>query len=127
VISKNVLLDSSVWIEILSDGPLVEACKKELAASTVIVPTVVIYEVYKKITSSTSEDRGLSAIALLSQYMVTDLSSEIALHAADLSLLHKLGMADSLVLAHAQQSHAKLVTLDNDFAKIENVQVIRRS
>lgn len=125
--SPSVLFDSSAWLELLGQGPLSKFCKKELdRAETVHVPTLVLYEVYKKIHLSVSEDQALSAVSLLSQYKVIELTSEIALTAAQLSLQWKLGMADSLILAHAQSAGASLITLDNDFAGIEGVQVIRK-
>jgi toxin FitB len=123
---KSVVLDSSVWIEMLNDGPLGSACAKELnAAQKVIVPTVVLYEVYRKVAQSRSEDQALSVTALLSQHEVSELSREVALAAADISIQKGLGMADSLVLAHAQQKGATLVTLDNDFAGLAGARVLR--
>lgn len=123
---RNVVLDSSVWIEILNNGPRANACTKELrSAQTVFVPTLVIFEVYKKIATAKSEDSALSAVALLSQCEVSDLTREVALAAADLAIQRKLAMADSLVLAHAQQQGATLVTLDNDFSGIPGARVIR--
>lgn len=126
--SRAVVLDSSVWIDLLGNGASVKACQRELnAANLVIVPTLVLYEVYRKIASSTSEDRALSAIAFLTQHTITDLSQEVALTAADLSIQHKLAMADSFVLAHAHIAGALLVTLDNDFAGLPGTKVLRRN
>lgn len=125
--SKAIVLDSSVWIEILGEGPLFKQCTKELkTATTVFVPTLVFFEVYRKITTSTTEDRALSGIALLSQYTVVELTKSIALTAADLSMQYKLGMADSMVLAHAQYEGAILITLDNDFHHIPHAKVLRK-
>ncbi len=124
--SATVLLDSSVWIELLCSGSLEKPARVFFAkASKVIVPTIVQYEVYRKITSLVSDDRALSAIALLNQQAVIPLTTEVSLLAADLSLEHKLGMADSLILAHSQVAQAKLITLDNDFASISGVHIIR--
>jgi toxin FitB len=124
--SASVLLDSSAWIEIFGQGPLLQACQKELrSASVVCVPTIVLFEVYRKIAQQVSEDSALSAIAVLTQNSVEDLTQEIALSGADLSLTHQLPMADSLILAHALRSGSTLVTLDNDFSSIPGVKVIR--
>ena len=49
------------------------------------------------------------------------LTDELALVAADLSLAHKLPMADSIVLATAQAHGADVVTSDADFADIPGV------
>ena len=124
--SRALVLDSSVWIEIFNGGPIAGTCMKELkGAARVYVPTLVLFEVYKKVTASRSEDQALSAVATLSQYEVCDMTREIALAAADLSLQKKLGMADSLILAHTYQVGAELLTLDNDFAGIPNTQILR--
>lgn len=121
-----MVLDSSCWIELLRSGPLSESCGKELArAKTVIVPTLVLYEVYKKVAKQAGEDRGLSVVAMLSQYQVADLTRDVSLLAADLSLQNQLAMADSIVLAHAQAALATLITLDNDFAGIKGVRILR--
>lgn len=125
--SSCAVLDSSVWIEILNQGPLVNECTQALKSSDrIIVPTLVLFEVYKKITASRSEDQALSAIAFLSQYEVADMTREVALAAADLSLQRSLAMADSIVLAHAHQCGATLVTLDNDFVGVSEASVLRR-
>jgi toxin FitB len=92
-----------------------------------IVPTLVLYEVYRKISTSISEDQALSVVALMSQQKVMDLTRDVALGAADLSIQYKLPIADSLILAHARHENALLVTLDNDFAKIDGVKVLRKS
>ena len=73
-----------------------------------------------------SEDQALSAIAFMSQHKVVDLTREVSLAAADLSIARKLYMADSLVLAHAQLENATLVTLDNDFVGLPNTKILRK-
>jgi len=127
VSSGSVVLDSSVWIEIFNNGALSKTCMKELKnASRVYVPTLVLFEVYKKIAMSRSEDQALSAVAVLSQHEVVDMCREIALTAADISIQSELPMADSIVLAHARQTDAVLLTLDNDFHGIPGARVIRK-
>lgn len=124
--SKTILLDSSTWIEIFGVGKHAAICETERKkAQTIIVPTIVIFEVYKKIQSVLSEDKALLATAVLNEFQVENLTQEVALTAADLSIEHSLGMADAMVLAHAKLSQAKMITLDNDFANIPNVKVIR--
>lgn len=124
--SRTIVFDSSCWIEIFTQGPLSRLCDKEFKnASQILVPTVVIYEVYRKISLTVSEDQALSAVALMSQYKIVDLNRDISLTAADLSIGQKLPMADSFVLAHARYEDAILVTLDNDFRGMSNTKVLR--
>ncbi len=124
--SVPVVLDSSVWIEILTGGPLRQKCEEFFKSNRrVFVPVVVLFEVYRKVSRQVSEDQALSAVTTLSQHSVLNLEPSTALTAADLSIQHGIGMADSMILAHAFLSGAILVTLDNDFSNIPGVTVIR--
>jgi predicted nucleic acid-binding protein len=91
----------------------------------VYVPSLVFFEVYKKICQSGSEDIALKAVAFMSRFHSLDLTRDIALTAADHSISYKMAMADSFVWAHAMTCQAKLITLDNDFAGLPMVKVIR--
>jgi predicted nucleic acid-binding protein len=92
----------------------------------VITPTVAIYEVYKWIKRERSENEALDAIATMKKTIVADLTEEIALAAADLSLDHGLAMADSMMLAFAREYDATLVTTDSGFDGIAGVTVFSK-
>ena len=122
---KGQVIDSSCWIEVFGGGPLVKKCLKEIeTAKFIIVPSLVIFEVYRKIKVSISDESGLSATSYLSQFQIQPMNREVALLAADLSVQYKLATADSIILAHAHESQADLITLDNDFRGLPNVKVI---
>jgi toxin FitB len=126
VTRPKAVVDSSVWLEILIGGPLARQCQSILSAYQIqAVPTVVIFEVYRRIAKSLGEDRALPPVAFLKSHGVIDFTEELALLAADLSLEFRLAMADSIVLAHAVGLHAKLLTLDNDFVNIPGAIVVR--
>ena len=121
-----MVVDSSVFFEILSNGPLRAKCERHLRDGEVVVPTLVLFEIYRKLKAKVSEDEALAAIGALRSYDVVDLTSEVALLAGDLSLEYSLAMADSFVLAHARHRHESLLTLDNDFAEVPGVIVLRK-
>lgn len=121
-----MVVDSSIFFEIFSQGPCKDKCEKALKGKKIFVPTVVLFEIYRKIKSKISEQEALSLIGTLRVYEVLDMTSEIALTAGDLSLEYKLGMADSLVLAHAVFLKVPLLTMDNDFSNIPDVTVVRK-
>jgi toxin FitB len=126
-VTVHYVVDSSVWIEVFAQKPLAKICLKEIkSASHIYVPTVVLFEVYKKIVLAHSEHQGLTAVATLSQYNVRDLTREVALSAADIAIREKLAMADSLMLAHARSLNAILLSLDNDFSGLADTKVLRR-
>ena len=125
---KRILPDSSAWIEFFVDGPKAQAVSAYFKEpESLLVPTLVIYEVYKKIKQSKGEEIAIAAAAQLGKTKVVELSESIALLAADLSLSRKLAMADAIVLATAQSSGAEILTLDPDFEGIEGVVVLRKA
>ncbi len=122
-----ILIDSSAWIEYFtsdSPHPKVSQGLKELSA--VITPTVVLYEVYKKLKKTLSEQHADEAAAQMMKTRIVPLSDSVALAAAEVSLEHSLAMADSIVYATALEFGCKIVTLDNDFRKLPLAQVLSR-
>jgi len=111
-----IVLDSSGWIEFFADGPhAAEFAARLRNLGNVITPTVAMYEVYKWIKREVSEDHALDAIATMKRTNVAQLTEEVALLAADLSLAHGLAMADAMMLAFARQYDAELLTTDSGF------------
>lgn len=116
------LIDSSGWIEFLTDGPLASDYSKYLEdTSKIKTPTIVLYEVYKKIKREKTEEEALLAISLLNSTAVIQLSESIALFAADLSLQYSLPMADAVVYATALEEGCKVVTSDSHFKGLDKV------
>ncbi len=117
-----ILVDSFGWIEFFTDGPLADKYYKYLKdESRVITPTIVLYEVYKKIKHERSEEEALIAVAQLNKTKVLPLNESIALFAADLSLKHALPMADAVVYATACLENADVVTSDSHFEGLSGV------
>jgi len=85
-----------------------------------------MYEVYKWIKRESSEDDALDAVATMKRTHVAQLTEEIALFAADLSLNHGLAMADAMMLAFARQHDAELVTTDSGFRGLAGVTVFSK-
>lgn len=122
-----IVIDSSGWIEFFADGPhAAEFATRLRHPAAVITPTVAMYEVYKWIKRERSEDEALAAVATMKKTTVLDLTEEVALTAADLSLEHGLAMADSMMLAFAREHDAALVTTDSGFDGISNVTIFSK-
>ena len=116
-----IVIDSSGWVEFFTDGPLAVEYARRLRLATVLTPVIVLYEVYKRLKRDLSEDDAIVAVSAMQRTRVIDITQEIALTAADLSLEHGLAMADALILATARLYRAELVTSDADFAAIPGV------
>jgi predicted nucleic acid-binding protein len=119
------VVDSSAWLEYFSDGPNATSFARPIEATgTLLVPTLCLYEVFKRVCQQRDEDVALRAVAMMEQGTVVDLDRVTALEAARLSILHRLPMADSVVLATAQRHDAILWTQDADFEKVEGVRYV---
>jgi toxin FitB len=122
------LVDSSGWLEYFADGPNAPVFAKPLQSpADVLVPTVCLYEVYKVILRQRGPSAALQAVALMRQGQIVELGERIALLAAELSLRHKLPMADSVILATARTHDAHVWTQDADFAGIDGVTVVEKA
>lgn len=122
-----IVIDSSGWMEFFADGPHAEEFASRLRQPTaVLTPTVAMYEVYEWIKRERSEDEALDAVATMKKTTIVDLTEEIALTAADLSLEHSLAMADSMMLAVARENEAILVTTDSGFDGIAGVTIFSK-
>ena len=119
-----ILVDSSGWIEHLTDRPLADQFEKRLATADLLVPTVVVYEVYKFLRRETSLDAAERAVVLMQERHVVPLDEQVAIEAADFSLEHGLAMADAVVYATARHHDATLVTMDEDFRELPGTEVL---
>lgn len=122
-----ILVDSSGWLEFLTGGPLAASCAPALKdLQEVVTPTIVLYEVYKFIKRERGEEEALVAVAQMGKTRVVPLTDPIALTAADLSLKHKLAMADAIVYATAFSEGAKVLTCDADLAHLPGVTYFKK-
>lgn len=120
-----IVVDSSGWLEFLTEGPLADVYASRLRQpASVITPTIVMYEVYKHSKRLRGEEGALEAVAAMQKTRVVPLNDELSLIAADLSIEHKLPMADSIILATARLYEAEIVTSDADFEGVPGVTFI---
>lgn len=121
------VIDSSGWIEYFIDdinadffAPVIENVEN------LLVPSVCIYEVFKRMALNLGEESALQAVATMSHGHVVDLERKIAIDAAKISMMQKLAMADSIILATAAEYNAILWTQDAHFQGISGVQYIEK-
>lgn len=120
-----ILLDSSAWLEFFTGGPKSARLERVLdPLSQILTPTVVLYEVYKKLKRERGEEAALAAVAQLTQTQIVALDEPTALLAADLSLDYNIPMADAMVAATAKGHEAKVLTFDADFKKIPWAEIL---
>ncbi len=119
------LVDSCGWLEYFAAGPNADFFAPALEAPTdLVVPTISICEVFRRVAQQRGESDALRAVALMQQGSVVDLTAPIALEAARMSAALGLPMADSVMLATARSFGAALWTQDPDFHAVEGVRYV---
>jgi predicted nucleic acid-binding protein len=118
------IIDSCGWLEYFLGGPLGPTFRAHVQQDDVMVPTVVLFEVYKVIKRDVSERKAEEAIVQMKTRRCVPLTDDVALLAADLALEHRLAMGDAFVLASAQVHDATLITSDFHFADMPGVEYL---
>lgn len=117
-----IILDSSAWLEYFAgtkNGDIFAEYAEDF--ENLMVPTICIYEVYKRILIQREENSANMAVEFMQNGNVVDINSEISITSALLSYKLKLPMADSLIYATGQIYKSKIITQDSDFIGLDNV------
>ena len=124
-----ILIDSYGWIEYFSEGtlaasyaPYVEKANEE----NCLTPTIVVYEVYRKMKSLLGERKAIEAFSQMARTRIVELTSDVSLKAADISLSLKLGTADAIIVATARECNAEIITSDKHLKAAEKVKFISK-
>ncbi len=121
------IVDSSGWLEYFSGGPNSDKFEIPLKdTSSLIVPVISIYEVFKVVLREAGENEALQAIASMQKGSVIDLTTSIALNASRISLKYSLPMADSIIFSTAQYYECVIWTQDSDFENLPNVNFYKK-
>ena len=116
------VVDSSAWLEYFAAGPNAELFAPAVEeVSQLVVPTIVLYEVFKQMLQQADKAAALQAAASIAQAKQVDLTPRLALQAAGLSARLNLPMVDSIILTTARSYGATLWTQDSDFEGLEGV------
>ncbi|MEK7404469.1 MAG: type II toxin-antitoxin system VapC family toxin [Acidobacteriota bacterium] len=116
------VVDSSGWLEYFANGPNANFFAPPIEdTDKLVVPTIAVLEVFKRVLQQRGESDALQAAALMQLGRLINLDLPIALLAAKLGCDLKLPLADSVILASARVHGAVLWTQDEDFKGIAGV------
>jgi toxin FitB len=116
------VVDSSGWLEYFADGPNADFFAPAIENTRVlIVPSISIFEVFKRVLIQRGEDAALHSVAQMHQGRVVNLEADIAIASARLSCDLELPLAGCIVLTTARRHDAEVWTQDSDFMGIEGV------
>lgn len=116
------IVDSSCWIEYLMDSEIGTTVAPVIEnPAELIVPTITLYEVYKKLLTEKDKKYALDVVSYMQTGRVIGLDADLSLSAATISRTHKLPMADSIIYATALHHSAALFSCDKHFKDIPGV------
>ncbi|HAP43802.1 MAG: twitching motility protein PilT [Spirochaetes bacterium GWD1_61_31] len=116
------IIDSSCWLEFFAGSKV----GKEIASiigdlENLVVPAIVLYEVFKKLLVEVDEDKAIMAIAHMKLGKVVEIDADLAITAAKVGKDYKLAMADSLIYATSLKYDCTLWTQDRHFKDLLRV------
>ena len=121
------VVDSSCWLEYFSGsntGDFISSVIEDV--QNLIVPSITIYEVFKKLLVELDEDKALFAVAHMKQGRMIDLDFDLSVFAAKIGKEKKLALADSIIYATAVRLGAVLWTQDHHFENMDFVKYIKK-
>ncbi|MBI3662820.1 MAG: type II toxin-antitoxin system VapC family toxin [Acidobacteria bacterium] len=123
--SSPVLVDSSGWVEYFGESPKARQFAPFLEdESRLIVPTIVLYEVRKKLLLTAGKVIADRFLSVAFRTFVIPLDEQLAVASATISIEKKLAMADAIIYATALAQHAELVTSDQAFSGLPGVTLL---
>ena len=121
--TDSKLLDSSVWLAFL-----IERKHKDIIEvdEIFLLSSLSLFEIKKKLLKDKiNHDSIIKTIEFIkSKNIILPVTKEIAENAADISIEKNIPSIDSIIYATAILNQAKLITLDNDFRNLPNVEIL---
>ena len=109
------IVDSCGWLEWFTDSKLAASYEKYLVdQSKILMPSIILYEVYKILKRETGEDKALLATGYMKNSKIIPFDDTLALAAADVALQERLAMADAIIIATARFNNCQVITSDID-------------
>lgn len=99
------VVDSSCWLEFFAGSAIGEQVSPIIEdLDALLVPSITIHEVFKKLIVELDEDSALFAMAHMKQGKVIDLDSDLSIYSAQIGKELKLAMADSIIYAVSKKT-----------------------
>jgi predicted nucleic acid-binding protein len=117
-----MVLDTSVWIEMLIGSPLgrqLNGMRPPL--DEIVMPTMVLLELTKWTYREGGDEAVNRIVAIATETVMAPLSSEIAVRAGECHWRHQLATADAAIYATARTYNTGLLTCDAHFQGLDSV------
>ena len=121
------IADSSFWIEYFAKTQYAYQILPIIKdTDNLLVPSITILEVFKKILRETTESKALTSISYMKLGKIISLDDELAINSGFFAIKYKLPLADSIIYATTIQNKATLYTLDKHFEGLPNVKYFEK-
>jgi predicted nucleic acid-binding protein len=121
------IVDSSCWLEYFAGSRVGDEVSSIIEDTEhLLVPSITVYEVFKKLILELDEDKAIYAIAHMKQGHVVNLDTDLAIYAAKIGKENKLAMADSIIYAITKKYNAVLWTQDKHFEDLKSVKYFKK-
>ena len=118
----TVLIDSWAWIEYFKGSQHGTKAKEIIeSGQKIILSTINVSEIYNFLLKNQPAEAEKLIGFVLSSSFVIPVDSKIAIEAAKIKHSQKMGLADAIVLATAEENNAEILTGDDDFKNMKNV------
>lgn len=117
----TVLVDSWAWVEYFK-GSVAEKGKEIIESKEqMLVSTINISEVYLFLLRNNPSEADKLIKFVMDSSFVIPVETKISIKAAKIKHNHKIGLADAIVIATAEENNAEILTGDDDFKNMKNV------
>ena len=121
------IVDSSCWLEYFAGSRVGDEVSSVIEdTDNLLVPAIIVYEVFKKLILELDEDKALYAVAHMKQGHIVNLDTDLAIYAAKIGKDNKLAMADSIIYAITKKYNALLWTQDKHFKDLKSVKYFEK-
>lgn len=121
------IVDASGWIEFFlagRNGPVFRPIIEDEA--NLLVTSISVYEVHRVLSRKLPDELRDTCVMLMHRLPIIDLTDARAIAAANVSIEHKLAMADAAMYAMAMEHQAVLWTQDADYQGLSGVQYVAK-
>ncbi len=121
--TDSKLLDSSVWIDFFIKDKFYEVINSE---ENIFSSVLSLYEIKRKLIKDKIKMEEINKVLefIKKRSIILPTDEKISEEAANLSLKHNLSAIDSLIYATSIINETRLITLDNDFRGLENIEIL---
>ena len=122
------VVDSSGWIEYLTDSPRADLFAKAIEQrDQLLVPTIALFEVHKILSRSLGIEIVDQCLTVMRLGRVLDLTDKRAIAASKAARQHGLALADAAMYSMAQEHNATFWTQDVDYQNLPAVRYFAKA